>query len=80
MRENVRWSTSASVCTRLVLPTPGMPFEQDVPAGEQARDRQVHDLFVADDAASDFLGDADEALAELFDGWTDGGSVVMVCG
>ena len=32
---------------------------------------QVHDLFVADDAAADFLGDADEAFAELIDGAGD---------
>jgi hypothetical protein len=50
------------------------PFQQDVPAGEETRDREVHDFFVPDDAASDFLGDADETLAKLFDGWTDGGS------
>ena len=33
-------------------------LEQHVPAGEQARDRQVDDLVVADDAPADFLGDA----------------------
>ena len=51
----------------------GNAFEEDVPAGEEARDRQVHDFFMADDAASDFLGDADETLAKLLDGRTDGG-------
>jgi hypothetical protein len=48
------------------------PFEQDMPAGQQTRDRQVHDLFMADDAASHFLRDADETFPELVDGLADG--------
>ena len=49
----------------------GNAFEQHVAAGEQARDGQVDDLVVADDAPADFLGDADEAVAELIDGLLD---------
>ena len=48
------------------------PFEQHVPAREEARHREVHDLFVADDAAADFARDAEEAVAEQFDGGSDG--------
>ena len=51
----------------------GNALEQHVAAREQAGDREVHDLLVADDPAPDFLGDAEEAVAELIDGLLDGG-------
>ena len=49
------------------------PFEQHMSAREEAGHREVHDLFVTDDAAADFARDADEAIAELIDGRSDGG-------
>ena len=49
----------------------GNPLEQHVAAGEERRDRAVDDLFVTDDAARDFLGDAGEPLAKLIDGFGD---------
>ena len=49
----------------------GNAFEQHVAAGEERRDRAVDDVFVTDDAAPDFLGDAGEPLAKLIDGFGD---------
>src|SRR5260221_8363170 len=48
------------------------PLEQHVPARQETRDRQVHDVFVADNAAPHLLSDADETLPELVDGLADG--------
>jgi hypothetical protein len=53
------------------LADPGDALEQDVPAGQERCDRPVHDVFVTDDAAADFPGDAAETLAELIDGLRD---------
>jgi hypothetical protein len=49
----------------------GDALEQHVAASQERRDRPVHDVFVTDDAAGDFLGDAGETLAELIDGLRD---------
>ena len=49
MREKSRSSASASVRTSSVLPRPGHPFEQAMPADEQAGQHAVDDLVVADD-------------------------------
>jgi len=45
-----------------------------VTTSEEARDRGVHDAFVADDAAADFARDGDEAVAEQIDLLADGRS------
>ena len=65
MRLNFRSSTCASVRTRSVLPRPGTPFEQRVPADEQARQDAVDDVGVADDHLADLGLDVAEPLAEL---------------
>ena len=51
----------------------GNTLEQDVTTREQAGHREVHHLLVADDPAPDFLGNAQEPVAELIDGLLDGG-------
>ena len=47
-----------------------VPLGQDPSGLELFRDSVI---FVADDAAAHFAGDADEPIAELFDGLADGG-------
>ena len=49
----------------------GDALEQHVPARQEARDGQVDHFLVTDDPPSDFLGDADEAVAKLIDGLFD---------
>ena len=55
------------------LANAGDTLEQYVTTREQAGHGEVHDLLVTDDPAPDFLGNAQEALAELIDGLLDGG-------
>ena len=49
----------------------GDALEQHMPARQETRDGQVDHFLVTDDPPSDFLGDADEAVAELIDGLLD---------
>ena len=66
MREKSRSSVSASVRTSSVLPSPGTPFEQAMPADEQAGQHAVDDLVVADDHPADLLAHGAVAGDELF--------------
>ncbi len=56
MREKSRSSAWARVRTRSVLPSPGTPSKQTMPAHEQAGQYPVDDLLVTDDHPGDLLG------------------------
>jgi hypothetical protein len=56
------------------LSHPGDAFEEDVPAGQQTRDRAADDIVVADDSLRHLLGDAAETFPELINGLSDGGN------
>ena len=51
--------------TSSVLPRPGTPSKQAVPADEQARQHAVHDVVVPDDHPADLLLDRRIAIAKL---------------
>ena len=51
--------------TSSVLPSPGTPSKQAVPADEQAGQHAVDDLVVSDDHPADLLADRRVALDEL---------------